>query len=95
MSRLKDFMTDPTWYYTETVEIKLPGNCSACMFFYQTGDGSSLGVCRRHSPPGITNRIDADNGATVESRYQYMWPIVNTIDWCGDGRVRDVSGEKK
>jgi hypothetical protein len=94
MSRLKDFMTDPTWYYTETVEIKIPGSCGTCMFFHQTKKESSKGICRRHSPSGISNWIEAGKGIKIEVKYLYVWPEVNATDWCGDGRLKEVKSEK-
>lgn len=69
----------------------MKGLCSLCRYF-QPEVGAvgnqplSHGECRRHPPIPV---LDGNGGHVANDR---IWPVVDTVDWCGEFE-RDLDDE--
>ena len=58
-------------------------SCSMCRYFNEvdTDDIEIKGECRRRSPK-VQTQLSIEDPMTFDAK----WPMVNVLDWCGEGR---------
>lgn len=59
-------------------------HCSGCIYFEeQPSEWGVMGECRRKSP-----QVVAVPATDEEIAQTAIWPMVNALDWCGEGNFQ-------